>query len=917
MPPTANPSDKKIFGSYSGVDDLPRMQQILERLRDRGYATYLDREGNRLGDPVTAKIAAALRTSTICLVYYSKRYARRHACQFELLQALSADRRAGGVARTLVINPEKSKDHIHPVRLRDQIYLHDDRSDEALDLIVTEVIARLGQLTGSYEGIDFESLPHVEHLRRDGRPRVRRYGAMWQLESALHAQDFPMTQKPTNGVAVLTGLTGSGKTVLADDYWLHFKHEYEVIARVDLADEAARTELPGVLAGVDRRLGSPTGRALVIVDNVPAGVPEEVFTSGFDSSRVLLLLVTEHTEYAALGTEVRLGGLTEDEAVTLFRRLHEVEEDDATIEQVRQLVVSVDCHPAAVWLIATSASVKESLTSLTEHVGRVLDGSSDLSAALSSLFEDRLRAHGDGYQRAVLQFVTACGPAPVPVRQIVHVLAGLGLDDTRVVAALQALRVGMVMGVEKGVWHADGLIKQAVRTHLDGSAVDLLASLYADRLVTVLSAGSKTHDPDEWKLMVRHARHLVDQPAIAAPAVNALLPLIARALREEGRPALAARVLQRLFAAGVSDPALVVNAAFDHYDAGEYEEAERLADQPGSPRTRALLSCVRAAALDALGQSDQAEQHWQRAVEPADFGVLTREEQVKVRLRWIRGRRMRGVLKENVPELESVVAAEQSLPVELVLLALIELAHIEMLTDEQGKARRHARRVLDHYRDKGQPRHAAALEAEYVLATAQLRLQFTELKASPVRWAEAEKTLRRLARELEDELGARNVDVLGCKVNVDFALISRGEAKAARKSASELLPVLRGRLGEHHPLVLRERYVLGLAHFQLAEFGEAAASLERAHRGQLTTLGIAHPETLQTQFEFAMALKLGSGDQRKRANDLLDEVVKHAKAIVGLLNDLPWQAFTAATLARYAPRCALRAAHRANHKHKW
>ncbi|MDX8035313.1 TIR domain-containing protein [Lentzea sp. BCCO 10_0856] len=923
MPPSANSSAKKIFGSYSGPA-LPRMEQILRRLKDKGYDTYIDRQGNRLGDPVSAKIESELQTSTICLVYYSERYGSRHACQFELMQVLSAERRAGGVARTLVINPEVNKEHIHPAVLKDRIFAPDNGSEAALAHIVEEVEARLAQLTGTYQGIDFSTLPRMVGGRPGVTPRVRRYSAMWRLERALHAQRYRLTHQPTNGIAVLTGLRGTGKTSLADDYVMHFAHEYQVVIPVDLAYAAgvtAQSALREAVTDANNKLQTSKGHALVVIDNVPAGVPPDFFTTSFDSPDVLLLIITEHTEYAPLGQEVRLGGLTDDEALELFYRLHRFDRDDATIDQVRQLAAAVNNHAMAVSLLAASATVRRGLTTLTEHVGRVLDGSSDTMTKLSDLFADRLNAVDDDYQRAVLRVLAACGPADVPARQIRHVLAKLGMDESRVVAALDSLQATMLVSAEDGVWHAHGLVRQAVRRHLGAKAVDWLASTYAGDLVDMLRVGRSRHDTRDWKLLVRHARHLVDQPAVAESTVKEMLPLIARELREEGYPASAARLLDRLFASGVSDPRLVIEAASDNYDAGQYEECLALTSKAltsGSTRANVLLSCVCAAALDALGRFTEAEPYWRRAVEPSDPDVLAESERVKVRLRWIRGQRLRGILKENLSELENVRAAATRLPEALGLLALIELAHIELATDSQDKARAHARQVLDHYQNKGQQHHAAAIEAEYVLATAQLRLQFTELKATPNRWAEAEATLRRLAGKLEAELGARNLDVLACKVNIDFALISQGEAKKALASTSALLPVLLGKLDEHHPIVLREYYVHGLAHQQLRDFDKGVEVLGRAHRGQLAALGIAHPETLQTQFEFAMALKLRDRDgDSKRANALVDEVAERAKLITGWRNDLPWQAFTAATLARYFPAAGLRWAHWLNHKHKW
>lgn len=529
-----------------------------------------------------------------------------------------------------------------------------------------------------------------------------------------------------------------------------------------------------------------------------------------------------------------------------------------------------------------------------------------------------LRIHGE--HAAEADAAAACGPVPVPVRLIRDVLAAQGMaGDDRIADALEPLRSRMLVTAGHGLWHMHGVIRQAVRHHCDAKTVDWFASACAEYLVRVLAAGPTGHDDDEWQLLVRHARHLVDRPVVTT--VNALLPLIARELRESGHHASAARYLDRLLDAGVVDPRVAVDAAADHYDVGEYEQTVTIASAAltaGTVPEDILLAYLLASALDALGRFADAEPHWLRAVDPAAFEVLSAVERTQVRLRWIRGRRLRGTFKPNRAELEDILAAAAGLPEWISHLALIELAHIQLATDEQGKARENARRVVDHYVQRGQQHRPIAVDAEYVLATAELRLQFTELKADPDRWAGAEAALRSIAAQREEELGPRNVEVLATRVNIDFSLVSQGKAKEALASSNALLQILNDRLDERHPMLLREYYVHGLAHEQLAHFDEAVEALGHAHSGQLLALGITHPETLQTQFEFAMALKLrGYDGDRRRANPLLDEVVKRASSVTGWLNDLPWQAFIAAKGVRFASTRLLRWAHKRNHGHKW
>ena len=923
VPSTASAHQKKIFISYSG-SSFPRMEQLVSRLQSRGHLVFIDRLGNHLGDPVTAKIEEELRGSTICFVYYSKRYSVRHACQSELMHVLVADQHEGGLARTLVINPEPTKAHIHPAVLKDQIYLFDDESEAALDRIVDEVELRLSQLAGTFRGIDFGALPRMIGRRPGVEPRVRRYGFMWHLHTALHARRYGLTHQPVNGIAVLTGLPGAGKTALVADYLLHFAHEYRLIFHVDLSEATgttAGTALSEATAKAQAELGASAGQALVVIDNIPASVPHGFFTAGFDSEDVLILLLTEHTEYAALGSEVRLAGLTDDEARELFGSLHPFDRDDETTNRlVDQLLAAVDNHPMAVALLAGSATAQIGLTTLTEYVGRVLDGSSDTTAKLSDLFADQLEST-DAYELAVLRLMAACAPSAVPVRLIRDMLVKLSLDPSRAPDVLERLRSRMLLGADRGLWSMPGLVRQVVRCGHDPATVDWLASACAEYLAGVLEAGRETHDTGEWGLLIRHARYLVDRPALPAATVNALLPLIARELREAGQPASAARYLDRLLAGGATEPTLAVEAVSDHFEVGEYQDAVRIAMACASTcpvQEGVLLAGLHAAALDAMGNFAEADRLWPHATDAANGGSLTEAERLRIRLLWLRGRRLRGTVKENLAELEEVVAAEARLPEKVVHLAVLELAHLRMTIGDQRTARELARRVVDFHGGRAQQHHPIAIDAEYVLATAELRLHFTDLKPSPAQWAAAEEKLRRIARQREEELGTRNVDVLATKVSIDLAVISQGKPQEALANTTALLPVLTSRLTEHHPVVLREQYVRGLAYSQLRRFGDAVRALEQAHRRQVAVLGPAHPETLQTQFELAMALKLrnGAGDM-KRGNTLLDEVNRLAPSVVGRKTDLPWLAFTGATLARWAPAWMLRAAHWQNHKDKW
>jgi hypothetical protein len=119
-----------------------------------------------------------------------------------------------------------------------------------------------------------------------------------------------------------------------------------------------------------------------------------------------------------------------------------------------------------------------------------------------------------------------------------------------------------------------------------------------------------------------------------------------------------------------------------------------------------------------------------------------------------------------------------------------------------------------------------------------------------------------------------------------------------------------------HLLYFRCRFVLGMAYGQLSKFERSVEHLEQAHRGQLGTLGEAHPETLRTQFELAMALKLAGSTDQARINGLLDRARVLSAEVTGRLNDLYGLPMVGSVVARLTPAPLLRWAHHRNHGHK-
>jgi hypothetical protein len=118
-----------------------------------------------------------------------------------------------------------------------------------------------------------------------------------------------------------------------------------------------------------------------------------------------------------------------------------------------------------------------------------------------------------------------------------------------------------------------------------------------------------------------------------------------------------------------------------------------------------------------------------------------------------------------------------------------------------------------------------------------------------------------------------------------------------------VIPAISARLGEKHPLWLRSQYILGLAHLRQNEFEDAHLLLETAWVGQKQVLGPRHPETLSTQLEFGVILKLYDA---KRSRQLIFEVLQVIPDVAGRRNFNYGRAFFASTLLQALPGPAVR-----------
>ena len=915
-----------LFLSCAG-QDRARVRRLYRALGRAGLRVFLDEEDIAPTEGITATIEEALRSSTALLAYYSAAYTDRPACQLELTAVFLAGQREGDpTGRIIVVNPEPGVEHIQPARLADPKYAVLPVDHRELDALAALIRDRVRRLRGPLGQIRFTDRPRWFTGRVPGVVGfVGRYRDLWALHSALDRVDHPLTSEPTSGpVATLTGMPGIGKTALLAAYGWQFGAAYPggvyqtslagvagtspdlVLGRY--ADEvraiaetlglrvggASRERLFGLVAD---HLYTRAGPSLWIVDDVPDGVDPDllhrlVIPAGV---RVRTVFVGYTDRYRSVATPVELGPMTMQDSEALLHSFRQPEESEAAA--FHQLAERLGGHPIALRLASEHLRDR---TGLPAYLG-----SPHGLAVAADLLRTEIAALPPP-ARLVVQLAAMCGPGILPIRFVAAALAGLPLAGVEPDAAATGLAhlQGRLLATRTGrLWQVHSLVLDAAHQYLGEPvpATDLAAAAAAalDEL-----AGSPDLAPQEVLSLLRVADVVAGRTDLPARAVDALLVRLAQHDEHRGEPVSAARYRKRLADRHPGSPDHVLAAADALHAAGEFEAAARIAARvpPGSESVTYRADLVRAQALDALGRFAEAAPLWARltAEPPPSVPPVAR---LQTRVAHLRGLRLRGRLtevKELAPALldPTATGADPAEPaaLEAVQAAQLELARAEALTDRQREARERAAAVLAHYRDRGLPEHIQALEAQEVLAEADLTMHLTELRPDKHAWERAEDDLERLREEYRRSHGPANAHTLTASVQYAYALASQGRPDTARAELTALLPQLALRFDERHPLYLRATFILGLTYSQRDGYRRARQLFETAYAGQVAVLGPLHAHTLRTQYELAVAMKF-TGDPR-RSEELIEEVFRLAPRAVGRTNDLYTQAAVAKVLLK-------------------
>ena len=576
-----------VFVSHAWADG-DRPKQIAEALSKAGLRVWFDAAEIKDFTSITHAVTGGLAQSKALLAYYSKTYPLRRACQWELTAAFLAAQTEGDPRRrVLVISPEEQADHIHPIELRDakfRIAPTDDRT--ALHELVQSVVKHVATVDGPLADIHPLSAPNWYGMAPVGSTRfVGRLKEMWEVHSLLHAGDVAQisySPAAVGGIARVSGLGGVGKTLLAEEYALHFGSAYpgglfwlraygnddtqtplgpeqREALRIDQVrrmaerlgiDTQGKTEeqVEGALA---RKIGSEGKPCLWVVDDVPNGLDGESLRRWFAPHALARTLITTRSgEYGSLTKGIDLSVLEPNEAHQLLTS-RRAPSDENEENQARQLAADLGYHALALDVTASAlvSSVgaqpfgdfraklarpdKDALV-LTETLADALPNGHEKSIAQTMLRSLRgLGSEGQDFLR--LASVLAVAPIPAALVTAVFQEADkLSREDAKDRASLAfktvtSASLAEIAGEKEDSRAVHTLVSRTVRFQEKGLP-QRTEALRAAAIVALRAAiATAAEDPRLHKQVqfhVVHGRQVVTNPTTAGEA--ALVDLVAR-----------------------------------------------------------------------------------------------------------------------------------------------------------------------------------------------------------------------------------------------------------------------------------------------------------------------------------------------------------------------------------------------------
>ncbi|MDT7799873.1 MAG: hypothetical protein QOI78_3306 [Actinomycetota bacterium] len=903
---TADRFDVFLCFTRADPEGAAAVDRIEAALRADGLRVFRD-TGIDEFDSITRELADAIGGSRVLLAYYSRVLPTRYACQWELTAAFVAARRHGDPAnRVLAINPEPGTAHLAPVELADAKFFNGPVTADILPDLVGRVRRKVAATTVPLGApADRPSPPG----RRPPARLVGRYPALWAVHSALHAAAFPGATAYSRPVVVLRGLSGVGKTALAEQYAYLFHDAFsggvirtgpfghlapdDFLAQFHLAlARAAADRLGTDVSGLDLdrlrelladRIGTDREQVLVLVDDIPAGLPPAVLDRLLlPSDQVHTLITSRFGQAPWEAATIDLTGLTPEECLRLFAEFR-VPADDAERAAVLRFTDRCGGHPVTVR--ANAFAVRHHPGPLT---GELLDALPDTAPQAVRDLLDELGS----VARDLIRLGVTLAPVPVPLELAREALGSPGAPEFGDAVAELVIR-GLATASDDGL-QAQALVTEVARTELGAGE---LPARVAEVLLAWLAGDRGRRD-----LLLQHARAAAEN----APRHRVrLLRPVAASFEAQGDPTTAGEIHAVILSTGEATAADFTAAARVEIACGLYPEAVgharaalAIADEEGERYTAGLTA---AQALDCQGDYAEADRtFWHHT---GDRLPAIGEARYRAAIAAALAHRLRGRPREAVAFLEPVLAELRDAPPgpirdELTPAARLEYARSLQVAGHPRRAREVAGEVVSGYHAAGRERHARCAEAELVRAEAVLALDLADLRAAPADWERSAAELRELEKTYAKRYGSENPLTLAATVLADRALLALGQPKRALAVLAETEQNVLRVLGDNHQLWYRIRHGMGLAHAQLREFGRQAELLEGILEPQIRLLGRVHPETIESRVDLGIALALSGRGPRRRATELVDGAARDAVDALGVSTELSAKAQAAKGVVR-------------------
>lgn len=501
-----------VFVSYSR-SDAQKIDVLVPALQDLGLRVFVDDTAVDDFTSITATITEALSRSKILLALYSADYPQRRACQWELTYAYLAGQYEGDPRRrTLVINPEPSSDHVHPMELRDARHWPWPSMPKTVSRLAERVAAHVNAITtpmGELAHAPF--VPWLPAPARTGSAHFTgRLAEQWRIHTALHRHRAPLVaQAGTGRAAQLRGMPGIGKTLLAQEYALHFSSAYpggifwfdlhhcagsqpaEVMASYKeqistvvsaLGLEPPLSTLPGLLSHLAVALGERGTHCLWVVDGVPDGLSDDQLHLLRGPHLLSATLITSRSlRYTSFAESIDIPPLDDADGFRLLTA-HRLPQDDLERAAAIALVHDVDGHPQSLGLLAEFAEHSDFISLrnrfhvpasdvLTSQRPRTSTGNPGSTAPLTGFLSRPLP--GQLPADDILRLLAMASPEPLLQATLEDVLSTVSPYDPWELTSLVPEAIETLLGsgalrpdqTQQQTWTIHPLLARAVRRH--------------------------------------------------------------------------------------------------------------------------------------------------------------------------------------------------------------------------------------------------------------------------------------------------------------------------------------------------------------------------------------------------------------------------------------------------------------------